>query len=320
MATYPPSNWSVDRPQSGSRSFESSRALVNDLSLPVSVGRTTALRDFRMRSGHTTQYLLTLIVGTEAVRRGYEAPSGLPASWNPKSREDAAGRARTFALQAATVWNAESVIGYVSSITKSRPALVSEILVNEVNGIRAREDKLVALCAGVEHPRTTSLSLVRAAMVWRNKLTHVHASNRLAQDVVASLHSCQDSIAEEYQGLKVTELIERIHDGAPPRLKEATALMRASSALTRSLDERICAQIEVGRYLDEVLRLYLAPRELRVARATGLWGGTPTQNRRAILNVAAQAGVRTDAPDSIDSDLPSLTPKVAVARLNVAWS
>lgn len=291
-----------------------------DLSLPIAVSRTTALRDFRARSGHTTQYLLTLIVGTDAVRRGHEAPDDLPASWNPKSREDAAGRARTFALQAATVWNAESVIGYVSSITKSRPALVSEALTNDVNVIRAREEKLVALSAGVNHPLTADLSLVRAAMVWRNRLTHVHSQNRLAQDVVASLRSSADSISDDYQGLKVAELIERIQKGAPPRLKEATALIRAAGALTRSLDERICAHIEVSKYLDEVLRLYLAPSEHRVVRATGVWGGTPTQNRRAILNVAAQAGMRTDAAKPIDSDLPTLTPKVAVARLGLAWN
>lgn len=288
--------------------------------LPVGLGRTTALRDFRARSGHTTQYLLTLIVGTDAVRRGHNAPEGLPASWNPRSREDAASRARTFALQAATVWNAESVIGYVSSITKSRPALVSETLTAEVNGTRSREDKLVALCAGVGHPLTAETALVRAAMVWRNKLTHVHAQNRLAQDVVASLRTAGESIANGYQGLNVAELIDRIQDGAPPRLKEATALIRASAALTRSLDERICEQIEVSTYLEEVLRQYLAPHERRVARATGIWGGSPKQNRRSIINVAAQAGMRTDAAESIDSDLATLTPKAAVARVGLDWT
>jgi hypothetical protein len=288
-------------------------------SLPVSISRTTALRDFRSRSGHTTQYLLTLIVGTDAVRRGCPAPPGLPATWNPQSREDAAGRARTFALQAATVWNAESVIGYVSSVTRSQPALISEPLVDRVNEIRAREGKLVALCDGVSHPRTNSLALVRAAIVWRNRLTHVHASNRLEQDVVASLRSAHDAIADEYQGLNVTELMERVHGGAPPRLKEAAALIRASSALTRSLDERICTQIDIVRYLQEVLYQYLEPAELRVPRATGLWGGSPKQNRRAILNVAAQRGMRTDSSDPIESELPAMTPKAAVAHLGLAW-
>lgn len=290
------------------------------LPLQVGISRSTELRDFRVRSGHTTQYLLTLVVGTEAVRSGFRAPEGLPAAWNPKSREDAAGRARTFALQAATVWNAESVIGYVSSITNARPALLTEDLSAKVRDTRAREDKLVALCSGVDHPATTALALVRAALVWRNRLTHVHSANRVAQEVVASLRASEGSIAEDYQGLAVTEMLQRIQDGAPPRLKEATALIRASGVLTRSLDQHICSRTNITSYLNEVLRQHLEPPEHRKARAIGIWAGTPIQNTRSILNVAAQAGMRTDASDPIDSELPLLTPRGAVAHLGLAWS
>ena len=252
------------------------------------------------------------------MRRGFPAPEGLSAAWNPRSREDAAGRARTFALQAATVWNAESVIGYVSSITKARPAILSEELTKTVNDTTSREDKLVALCVGVRHAPNPALALVRAAMVWRNRLTHVHSTNRLSEDVIECLRSSQDSIADDYQGLVVAEMIKRIGGGASPRLKEATAMIRAASALTRSLDERICAQLDISDYLDDVLRHYLKDQENRSTRANGLWGGTARQNRRSILNVAAQAGLRTDAPDPFESELPFLTPKAAVARLNLS--
>lgn len=288
--------------------------------LPVAVSRTTALRDFRSRSGHTTQYLLTLIVGADAVRRGCGDAAGLPAAWNPTSLEDAASRARTFVLQAATVWNAESVIGYVSSVTKSVPAVLSDDLRRKVNETKAREDKLVVLCDGVDLPASTSLALVRSAIVWRNRLTHVHASNRLAQEVVALLKASEDSILEDFQGLKAGEMIQRIHDGAPPRLKEAAALIRASSALTRSLDERICARIETHAYLREVLRLHLEPEASRTARATGIWGGTAEQNRRSILNVLAQAGLRTDAEDAIQSELPHLSPRAGVSQVGLTWT
>jgi hypothetical protein len=156
-------------------------------------------------------------------------------------------------------------------------------------------------------------------MVWRNRLTHVHSDNRLAQEVVASLRAAEGSIAEDYQGLAVTEMLQRIQDGAPPRLKEATALIRASGVLTRSLDQLICGQADIAGYLNDVLRQHLEPREHRKARATGIWGGTPTQNTRSILNVAAQAGMRMDASDPIDSELPLLTPRKAVAHLGITW-
>ena len=282
--------------------------------LPISLSRSTALRDFRKRSGHTTQHLLTLIVGADAVRRGAEPPQNLPASWDPKSREDAAGRARTFAIQAATVWTAESVIGYVTSITRASPQLLDASLKETIDGVTSRDRKLIALSGGIAYADTACLALVRAGLVWRNRLTHVHATNRVNADVEKQLHMFQSLIAQDYQGLHPKEMVERIHGDQPPRLKESAALNRAASALVRSLDELICSHVNPADYLDALLRDHLAPPVTRARRAEGLWGGTQTQNRRSILNLAAQKGLRTNADTAFASDLPSLTPKTALAR------
>jgi hypothetical protein len=209
------------------------------------------------------------------------------------------------------------VIGYVTSITKASPQLFGDSLKETINGVRNREKKLMELSRGIGYADTPCLALVRAGLVWRNRLTHLHANNRVNADVVGQLDNFQSLIAQDYQGLHPIEMVERIHRDQPPRLKESTALNRAASTLVRSLDEIICSRVDPADYLDAILGDYLVRPVTRARRAEGLWGGTQTQNRRSILNVAAQAGLRTDADSPFASDLPSLTPKTALARFGL---
>lgn len=194
------------------------------------------------------------------------------------------------------------MIGYVTSITKASPQLIGDSLKDTINGVRSREEKLVALSRGIGYADTPCLALVRAGLVWRNRLTHVHATNRVNADVEKQLDKFQARIAQDYQGLHPKEMVERIHGDQPPRLKESAALNRAASALVRSLDELICSQANPADYLDALLRDHLAPPVTRARRAEGLWGGTQTQNRRSILNVAAQKGLRVGSAVSDAED------------------
>jgi hypothetical protein len=195
--------------------------------------------------------------------------------------------------------------------------LIGDSLKETINGVTNRDKKLLALSRGIGYADTPCLALVRAGLVWRNRLTHVRPTNRVNADVIRQLDNFQSVIAQDYQGLHPIKMVERIHGDQPPRLKESTALNRAASALVRSLDELICSRVDPADYLDALLRDYLEHSVTRARRAEGLWGGTQTQNRRSILNVAAQAGLRTDADPAFASDLPSLTPKTALARFGL---
>lgn len=260
---------------------------------------------------------MTLLVGVEAVKDGAKAPDDLPASWNPLSRADAAGRARAFALQAALVWGAESLIGYLSSLTRSRPPVLPDEFVTAVNAESNREAKLVRLREVLCLPQSTASALTRSALVWRNKLTHVHATNTVDSSVRQFLLDNRQQIAGNYQGLDPEKYLERIQLGKSPRLKEAAAVNRAMAAVTREIDEEVCRRIDVESYFLGILTEYLSPPDTRSLRAHGLWGGTSIQNRRSLLNVASQNGLRTDMEDGFDTELPELSPRHALTYLKI---
>lgn len=251
------------------------------------------------------------------MRRGAEAPDDLPASWGPISAEDAAGRARTFALQAALVWSVESLSGYVSSLMRSAPALLAEQLKRELTEAGSREKKLTLLRSRLGLQESSSSALVRAALVWRNKITHVFATNRVDPAATRFLMEHRDEIRESFQGLQAEQMLDRIRASQAPRLKEVSAVNRAMAAVTKEIDAAVCAQVDIESYFSSIIVDHLEPEQTRSLRAHGLWGGTTAQNRRSLLNLAAQYGLQTDADMGISSDLPALTSRGAMARLGL---
>ncbi|WP_034252273.1 hypothetical protein [Bifidobacterium crudilactis] len=286
--------------------------------LPVGLKHTKARRDFKTRSGNTTQSLLTIVVGLDAVRGGADASPDLPATWNPFSKEDASARARTFANQAALLWTVESIIGYVSSLIRSDPPIVSSYLKDEIDHETDREKKLVRLAESVCKENSTALLLVRASYVWRNRVTHVGASNQVKKDVSSELISRSSEISDSYQGLIIQELLERISSSRAPRLKESASISRAAGSLVRNIDEEAVKNVDLKEFASQLLRNYLSDAvdaQERMKRAVGIWGGTSEKNQRSITTFLLQHGMSRDDEDGIDLDLPCHTPKEAINLL-----
>ena len=284
----------------------------------VKLSRTRARRDFKNRAGTTTQHLLTLVVGLDAVKDGFNARSELPATWNPISKHDAAMRARTFANQAALLWTIESVVGYVTDLKREKPSILTGNMIERINGTIDKEEKLVALAKEFDLAECTALLLVRAAYVWRNRVTHIGAHNKLASTVARDLRGRSVEIEETYQGLCVSEMISRIESSEPPRLKESTAISRAAGYLIRDIDARAVGNVDLTNYITSMLHDYLSEAsgtEQKMRRAVGLWGGTTEANRRSITSFLLQRGLSEGDGDRVRSDLASLSPKAAIKFL-----
>ena len=285
----------------------------------VELTRTKARQEFKKRVGTTTQHLLTLVVGLSAVEAGAKAPSTLPARWDPQSPVDAARRARTFANQATLLWTVESLVGYVSDLRRAKPPVIAGALSEQIGSIKDKQEKLVHLAAEMGITDSYELNLVRAAYVWRNRVTHIGARNELNGKVAAALERDAVEIRALYQGLDVFQVIKRIDGNEPPRLKEATAIVRAAGNLVRELDERIVRQLDQEMYLSGLLAEHvLSPetRQARMQRAVGLWGGTPKANARSITTLALQYGLSPSDDMCAGPELSRLNPTQALDFLD----
>ncbi len=296
--------------------FESDRVHVGILSLDYRQTKARAL--FKGRSGHTTQHLLTLLVGLDSVRAGAKPTSSLPASWNPVSQEDAAARARVFALSTALVWTVESVVSYVKDLTRAIPETLDTSLIAKIRNEKDKETKLVLLVKHLSIQEADALTLLRAGYVWRNRLTHYDSTNQVSADVKTQLEGSPQSMKDGYQGLDTAQLLERIEQGETPRLKETAAIIRAASTLVRSIDQRVTETKGTLDYLRAGLAQYLQHAKPGTPRkkAAGLWGGTEAQNRRSLENFGTQMSLsRVIDACRDDEGLALLTPQEAVELL-----
>lgn len=286
--------------------------------LGIALTKTKARSEFKKRSGHTTQHLLTLVVGAAAVEAGAAAPASLPATWNPVSRSDAAQRARTFALQSSLVWTIESVIGYVSDVSRAQPPVISEHLINAIRNEKDKEQKLLKLAQGTSAQTDSALAVVRAGYVWRNRVTHYGAHNLLDSIVKAHLLKNHNFIDSHFSGLNVTEMCKRIEENFPPRLKETAAVIRASAEVVRSIDEAIVEIRGTLPYLKDVLRAHLRPGDgiNQGQRAAGLWGGTEAKNRHSLEVFAVRNGLSASSITSTDDEgMAAWLPRDAIQNL-----
>lgn len=280
----------------------------------LAIQRTAARTHFKKQVGHTTQYLLTIVVGLDAVRSGAEASPTLPARWNPQSKTDAADRARTFANQAGLVWTIEALNAYVMDLRKSKPPILPAEVSSDISSERDKEKKLLLL-SGSLGIISRELDMVRAGMVWRNRLVHANAHNSLDRVVKAQLKNRSDDIKADYQGLDIEQAISRVETNAAPRLKETTAIMRAANELVRDLDAAAVKSIDNETHLENLLRARIleAPNDdERMRIAVSLWGGTEQGNARSITNAASQWGMTRTTETNFESDLASKTPKAAL--------
>lgn len=157
--------------------------------------------------------------------------------------------------------------------------------------------------------------MTRASLVWRNRLTHINATNKVDPGVRQLLEEHSEEAAANFQGLDSAAMLLRIESNMSPRMKESAAMNRAMAATAREIDELVCRKVAVGPYFDALVRQHLNPPATRASRAAGLWGGTVQQNYRSLLNLAAQHGLRTDVDEAVESYLPCLTPTTALKQL-----
>lgn len=287
----------------------------------LAIGPSRARTAFKMRAGHTTQDLLTVIVGLDAVKAGARAEDALPARWDPKSKSDASSRARTFANQAALLWIVESLMGYVKELTRLKVARLPTALAEKIDTTRSKEEKLLVLSSAYGASDSSNLALLRAGYVWRNRLTHVGSTNLLDRNVRARLLDRSEALSADFQGLDVSEMIARIEASEAPRLKEATAMARAANRLVQELDDAIIDELDDEAYLRVVLKIWLleASGSDRMRRARGVWGSTPEKARRSLHTLARERSMTEREEVVFQSGLASLTPKAALEEL-VGWS
>jgi hypothetical protein len=216
--------------------FESRRAPVTtQLTVKVSPAR----RAFKDMLGQNNHFLVTIMVGLDAVAKG-EARLGEDFStrWNPRNVEQSARRSREFACKALTAWLTDSVATYIRNLLADPIIIPDSDLVMGVRAAGPLDEKVQILTSAFDEDESIATLLVRAALIWRNRLVHYQARNKVDGALASMLRSYDQEIASDYQGLDIARMLDSIEKShAPLSRKLRHWFVQLTSSLNKSMAE-----------------------------------------------------------------------------------
>lgn len=271
-----------------------------------------AERRFKQLAGNVNHFLITIMIGLDAVGDGTAKLSPTFAtSWAPHDVRRSAQRSREFALKALIAWLVDALDAYVRELNK-KPFLIQD------DDARMEMDSLGrSVYARVswlgEHfgmSESVPFALSVLAVTWRNRLVHSDADNALPKEVRQILEVEADTISEEFQGLDVARTMTNLNAAAVPSLKEATALVRAAHLLVREADEKLREDLDIEVLLEEGLQRYIGEDSLQ--RAARIWGKGKEKALKSLRQVALNIGLTEEdgaraLGDEVMSELASLS-------------
>lgn len=288
----------------------------------VVLRRTSARKVFKQNHGQANHFLITLLVGLDAVRDGVATPADtFSATWVPLDRERSADRTRDFALRSTLASTIDAVDSYIRLLVPA-PSPIAAL------GVRKQLDELgnqqlahrVSAIAGVAEDLQIEVDLIALAVLWRNSLVHFVSDPVLDEECERRLIDAEDVVHARYQGLGVSELIDRFrrHSGkVAPRFKELAGFNAAAHTLVRSVDSAILSQMVASDFFIEWLRKFAKDRDNRI---TATWGKDHDTRQRALWTLAREAGFSPIKPDEFEYDLDGAVLSASEVQRIAAWS
>ena len=280
--------------------------------------QTPARRQFKRLAGNVNHFLITILIGLDAVRAGTaERSESFSTSWQPHNVVRSADRSSDFAVSALMSWLIDALDSYALRLNR-KPFLLQDVASRQSFGSLSRSvaarSQWMAERFGLTKSRAYGLSVV--AMVWRNRLVHSGADNEVPTEVQSLLRESSDEISEEYQGLSVDLVLHDVGRGLPPRFKEATAMVRAVQQFVEEADSALLESLSLETFLVEALQQYVAADP--ASRVGNVWGKDLARRRKTVRQLAFEAGLgETDKPvklvlsDDVIDRIAQLSPTAA---------
>lgn len=254
---------------------------------------STPRRAFKQSLGQANHFLITIVVGLDAVEDGIaKQRPGMPASWNPQHPKRSAARSRGFASRAAFALLFDCIDAYTRDILDEPTVIQNEASRHTLEGVADSSVRFEELARLVGQKGSSAWALLNLGRAWRHRLIHTRSDASPVGAVIAALRKNKDAIKNEYAGLDVEKLQKSFAKGEP-HMKETTAMIRAGHQFVEAADHALLADIDLSVYAREALSSHLKPLDLtaRKVRASDLWGQDRKRRLRTVLNILRNHGI-----------------------------
>jgi hypothetical protein len=285
----------------------------------LNLEKTRARRLFKQMAGQNNHFLITIMVGLDAVDRGTAQLSPeFSTSWNPHNCQRSVQRSREFAIKALLAWLVDALYAYMRALLVS-PTVISDDRLREALKSKGLQDRVIAL-AKATGQYAVERYIVELAVIWRNRVVHSDARGSVGSFLASSLRKCSQDVEASYQGLIIDQTLDSVESSRTPTFKEITALVRATHRFIGVVDQALLATADLNLYLRQALGAHLC--EDPVKRSAKVWGKDFERRVSAIVQIAQNYGMTVTTisrPNTLTSaeieKIANLSPRQARQQL-----
>lgn len=223
---------------------------------------SSAFRKFKSEIGQANHFLITIMVGLDAVEDGAVKREDFHTAWNPKDTTSSVRRSKRYALKSALAWTVDNLDMYLR-LANRLPKLYSEKESNEIAKTKHSVYQKFQ-CIIDNHPEinVSVYAYVDLLICWRNNTTHFDAENALlptSQTYFSKIIE-NPTEADKYINtyhLDIGAMMDRFNQGSCPTFKETATLINATIHFVELLDNLLLQNISQPQYLESQLKILL---------------------------------------------------------------
>ncbi|MBM7387766.1 hypothetical protein JOE37_000760 [Clavibacter michiganensis] len=259
---------------------------------------TPAQTAFKKSAGQNNHFLITILVGLDAVKVGSATLNEeFSTVWNPRNHARSAARSREYALVTSLAWIVDLVDAYRKR-TLQVDALFTALEVAVINNLDGGREKLTAVTDRLRLDKDDpELNLVLFGLNWRNATVHSGGPLRIRSQTRTNLEKHANDIASLHSGLDIVRAINSFEAGLSPSFKEVASIIAAAHRLIDIIDNAIVTMVNTEEYTEKLLGSYFKSRfSLNNQVYNQFWPGSVHKSRSRLETFLLQSGFGR-APD-----------------------
>lgn len=213
-----------------------------------------AFRKFKTEMGQANHFLITIMIGLDAVEDGAEKRESFKTTWNPENRTNSVVRSKKYTIKSALAWTVDNLDMYLR-LCNREPRLYHEEESLEIAKTKNSVYKKFA-CVISNHPElaVNKFAYVDLLICWRNNSVHFDAENKLMSESDNYFRNIpEDDIVTNTYHLDVNQMLNRFNRGECPTFKEAATLISMTIHFVEELDRILLRDIDQYRFLETSL-------------------------------------------------------------------
>lgn len=220
--------------------------------------KSPAKKEFKERFGQANHFLITALVGIDAIQSGIitKKPAGFSTTWEPKDPKNSANRSRIFVLKSFLAWAVESLEMYMTELNRKPKLLESEKFTELFSKAGQSIYKKTIFIADEIKIDPMLIALMEVLITWRNYTFHYDIDNEIRDSSLQYLISNSEELKNRFSGLEISMLKKTWESKGDFTFKETAALIKATQDFVSAIDEYALKELNMEKYLSDFLDKY----------------------------------------------------------------